>query len=154
VGAVESMAAFQGRLAYIQDGIVNLQDAEPGTGAVPTYSVKTNMFQGFDAVGYGQLNRIGALLTYQGPCTLNLYLSDDGSDYTTLIATWELTDVDYDPGQRVVLLKDPPAQMKDSFSLKFEVTGTTDSQGVWLHAVAVDVEKVPEHARKGTRFNL
>lgn len=157
VGAVSALAENQGRLAYVQAGIVYLQDAEPGVGSGIVYSLKTNLFQGFQGIGFGQLNRIGGLFTYQGPCTITLRLSTDGLDYASTpnpIATWVLTDTDYDPGDRIPLLKDPPNQMQDSFSLLFEVTPTTDSEGVWIHAVAVDIDGAPELVRKGGQFNL
>jgi hypothetical protein len=154
VGAVSAMAEYQGRLAYVQGGVVFLQDEAAGIGAGVDYSLKTNLFQGFNAIGWGQLGRIGALTTYRGPCTLNLYLTKDGVDYSGLIGTWVLTDVDYDPGDRIVLLKDAPEQMLDSFGLLYEVLPENDSEGVWLHAVAVDVEGAPELARRGPAHNL
>lgn len=157
VGACTAMAVHDGRIAYIQAGIVYLQDEEPGVGSGIAYSLKTNLFQGFQTLGFGQLNRVGALLTYQGPCTITLRLSPDGVDYTTSpnpIATWTLTDAAYDPGDRIQLLKDPPQQMMDSFSLLFDITPTSSSQGVWVHAIAVDVDGSPEMVRKGGAYNL
>lgn len=154
VGAVAALAEYQGRLAYVQSGVVYLQDELPGTGTAVEYSLKTNMFQGFQTIGHGQLNRIGFLGTYRGPCTVNLYYSSDGVDYTTLIGTWALTDTDFDPGDRIVELKDPPAQMTDSFGLLYEVVPQNGSEGVWMHAVAVDVTGSAELARRGPGFNL
>jgi hypothetical protein len=154
VGATEAMAEYQGRIAYVQAGIVYLQDEEPGVGTAIEYSFKTNMFQGFQAIGFGQLNRIGALLTYQGPCTINLYLTTDGVDYSGQIASWDLTDAVYDPGDRIQLLKDPPNQMLDTFGLMYEVVPENGSEGVWFHVIAVDVDGSPELVRKGPNFNL
>ncbi len=153
VGVVASIAEYQGRLAYIQAGVVYVQDAAPGVGTAVTMTLKTGMWQGFSALGFGQLNRIGALVTYQGPATLNLYLSTDGEDYTGLIGTWALTDSEYDPGDRIPLLKDPPVQMHDSYSLLYQMIPDNGSEGVWIHAVAVDVDGSPEHVRKGPNFN-
>lgn len=152
VGAVAAIAEYQGKLAYIQAGIVYVQDDAPGTGTAITLTLKAGMWQGFNGLGYGQLNRIGALVTYQGPATLNLYLSTDGEDFTGLIGTWVLTDSEYDPGDRIQLLKDPPVQMHDSYALMYEMIPTASSEGVWLHAVAVDVDGAPEHVRKGPSF--
>jgi hypothetical protein len=154
VGAVAALAEYQGRLAYVQAGVVYVQDELPGTGTAVEYSLKTNMFQGFQTIGHGQLNRIGFLGTYRGPCTVNLYYSSDGVDYTTLIGTWTLADADFDPGDRIVELKDPPAQMTDSFGLLYEVVPQNGSEGVWMHAVAVDVTGSAELARRGPVFNL
>jgi len=154
VGAVSALAEHQGRLAFVQSGVVFLQDEAPGVGTGVDYSLKTNLFQGFNAIGWGQLNRIGGLATYRGPCTVNLYLSQNGEGYTGLIASWPLTDADHDAGDRLVLLKDPPEQMLDSFGLLFEVLPEDNSEGVWFHAVAVDVTGAPELARKGPAKNL
>lgn len=153
VGAVAALAEYQGRLAYVQSGIVYLQDEAPGVGTAVEMTLKTNMFQGFQTIGHGQLNRIGFLSTYQGPTTVNLYYTSDGVDYTTLIGTWAFADADYDPGDRIVALKDPPAQMADSFGLLYEVVPTNGSAGVWMHAVAVDVTGSAELARRGSTFN-
>jgi hypothetical protein len=154
VGAVAALAEHDGRLAYAQDGVVYLQDEATGVGAGVTARLDTNMFQGFQALGWGQLNRIGALITYQGPCTVNLYLTRDGVDYGSAIASWALTDADYSAGDRDVLLKDPPDQMGDTFGLRIEMAPETGSEGAWLHAVAVDVDGAPELARKGPAKNL
>jgi len=153
VGAVNALAEFDGRLAYVQDGIVYLQNEARGTGAAITYSFKTNLFQGFQTIGFGQLNRVGGLFTYQGPCTINLYLSTDGVDYSGQIESWALTDSEYSAGDRIPLLKDPPDQMLDTFGLMYEVIPESDSEGVWIHAVAVDVDGSPELVRKGPAYN-
>lgn len=153
VGAVSAMAEHQGRIAYVQSGIVYLQDEEPGVGSGIVYSLKTNMFQGFQTIGWGQLNRIGLLVTYRGECTVRLYLSEDGESYSGLIGTWSLTESANDSGDRLQLLKDPPKQMLDSFSLLVEVTPISNSEGVWIHAIAVDVDGSPEMARKGGNVN-
>ncbi len=63
VGAVAALAEYQGRLAYVQAGVVYVQDELPGTGTAVEYSLKTNMFQGFQTIGHGQLYRIGFLGT-------------------------------------------------------------------------------------------
>jgi hypothetical protein len=85
---------------------------------------------------------------------VNLYLTRDGVDYGTAIASWSLTDADYSAGDRDVLLKDPPDQMGDTFGLRIEMVPESGSKGAWLHAVAVDVDGAPELARKGTAKNL
>lgn len=153
VGVVTAMAEHDGRIAYVQSGVVYLQDEEPGVGSAIVYSVKTNMFQGFQAIGWGQLNRIGILVTYRGECEVKLYLSEDGETFSGLIGTWTLADADYNPGDRLQLLKDPPKQMLDSFALLIEVTPEDDSEGVWIHAIALDTDGSPEMARKGGNVN-
>ena len=153
VGAVTSMAEFDGRLAYIQAGIVYLQDAAPGSGTAVVYSVKTGMAQSFQALGYGQFNKAGFLGTYRGPCTVVLKIRTADESFTT-IATWSLAASEYTVGKRVSLFKEPPEQMLASWALSLTVTPATDSEGVWLHALAVDTSQSPEMARKGSTHSL
>jgi hypothetical protein len=153
VGAVTSMAEFDGRLAYIQAGIVYLQDASPGSGTAVVYSVKTGMAQSFQTLGYGQFNKAGFLGTYRGPCTVVLKMRTADESFTT-IATWSLAASEYTVGKRVMLFKEPPEQMLASWALQLTVTPTADSEGVWLHALAVDTSQSPEMARRGSTHSL
>lgn len=148
VGVVSTLTTYQGRLAYIQSGIVYIQDASPGSGTFVAYSVTTGMFQGFQVLGYGQLNEIGILGTFRGNCTVTISLSVNGTTFDTL-DTFSLTTSEYSVGQRVRLMKAPATMQYDSFSVKVAITGTTDSEGLWLHALALDTETQPDPVRLG-----
>jgi hypothetical protein len=148
VGVVSSLATYQGRLAYIQSGIVYIQDASPGSGTFVGYSVTTGMFQGFQVLGYGQLNEIGILGTFRGDCTVTISLSVNGTSFSTL-DTFSLTTAEYAVGQRVRLMKAPATMQYDSFAVKVAITGTTNSEGLWLHALALDTELQPDLVRLG-----
>lgn len=157
VGAVSALGEYDGRIAYAQSGTVYLQDKSPGSGTFVTYYVTQGMFQGFQVSGWGQLNKIGVIATYRGDCTVKIYLSTDGNDYTDEIASFTVTAAgkNVSAGDRFPLMKEPAVQMQDQFALKVEVThGSTDSEGIWLHAIAFDTEKQPEFARKGAAFRL
>jgi hypothetical protein len=148
VGAVSALTTYQGRLVYVQAGVVYIQDASPGAGAFVSYSVTTGMFQGFQVLGYGQLNQIGILGTFRGDCTVTISLSVNGTTFSTL-DTFSLTTSEYSVGQRVQLMKAPATMNYDSFAVKVAITGTTDSEGLWLHALALDTETQPDLVRKG-----
>lgn len=148
VGAVSSLAEYQGRLAYVQSGIVYLQDASPGSGAFPTVQLDSGLFQGFQALGYGALQELGVLATFRGRCTITLKIGTDGITFPDTIAAWALSATEYSVGQRVQLLIDAPKQEFDSFAIRAEVsdvTGTTE--GAWLHAFAVKTESKPDFVR-------
>lgn len=149
VGAVTALADYQGRLAYIQGGIVYLQDAAPGSGTGPDYYVSTGMFQGFQALGYGAVNELGFLGTFRGNCTVTIHESIDGVSFGSAIASWSLTTAEYAVNQRVTLKKPPRLQVRDSMALRFKVSGMSSSEGVWLHAAALETTQAPRLSRQG-----
>lgn len=149
VGAATSLAEYQGRLAYIQSGIVYLQDAAPGSGTGPDYYVSTGMFQGFQALGYGAVNELGFLGTFRGNCTVTIHESIDGVSFGTAIATWVLTTGEYAVNQRVTLKKPPRLQVRDSMALRYKVSSMSSSEGVWLHAAALETTLAPRMSRQG-----
>lgn len=152
VGPCAAMVDYQGRLAVIQAGVVLLQDAAPGAGTFVSYFAQTGMFQGFGALGWGELHQVGFLGTYRGPCTVEIFGSPDGTDFSTSLGAFPLTGLAV--GSRVVRLLQPALADRDSFALKYVVTGTTDSEGLWLHAAAVNTERKPGFARLGASHNL
>lgn len=149
VGAVQSLCEYQGRLVYLQGGLVYLENATRGTGTFVAYSVSTGMFQGFQALGWGQVNEVGFLGTFRGDCTVTITASANGTSFSEILASWSLSSSEYSVGERVTLLKAPAVQMRDSFALKYAVTGTSDSEGVWLHAAALDTDRAPHFSRQG-----
>lgn len=148
VGAVTSLAEYQGRLAYVQGGIVYVQDAAPGVGAFPTMTLDSGMFQGFQGLGYGALQELGVLATFRGRCTLTLKIGTNGTTFPDTIAAWALTASEYAVGQRVQLLIDTPQQQYDSFAIRAEVSDVAgDTEGLWLHAFAAKTENAPDFVR-------
>ncbi len=149
VGAVSALSEFQGRLAYIQAGIVYLQDAAPGSGTGPDYYVSTGMFQGFQALGFGAVNELGFLGTFRGNCTVTIHESVDGVSFGSAIASWALSSSKYSVNERVTLLKPPALQVRDSMALRYKVSAMSASEGVWLHAIALDTTLAPRMSRQG-----
>jgi hypothetical protein len=155
VGACSALDQFQGRLVYIQAGVVYLEDASPGLGTFVPYLVRSGMFQGFQALGYGQVNEIGFLGTFRDDCVVTIKRSANGTTYPETLATFTLTTAGYAVGQRVTLLKSPNPAMQDSFALEYSVTSASaDSEGVWLHAAALDTTHAPRFSRQGPAHKL
>jgi hypothetical protein len=154
VGAVTSMADYQGRIAMVQGGVVLIQDAVPGVGTSVPYYVTTGMFQGFQGLGYGALQQVGVLGTYRGPFTLEIRKSINGSAFPVSLGSWVVTGADYAVGDRVVKLVTPAVMTHDQFALQYLVTPTADSEGLWLHAAAIETDKQPGFTRLGARHNL
>lgn len=154
VGAVTAMVDYQGRLAYVQGGLVYLQDAAPGSGTGATYYVRSGLFQGFQALGYGQVNQAGLLGTFRGNCTVTLKRSRNGTAFSETLGSWSLTTSEYAVGDRVTLLKAPNPAMQDSFALEVNVSGLSSSEGLWLHALALDTDRAPYLSRQGPAHQL
>lgn len=154
IGAVSAISQYLGRLCYVQSGVVYLEDSAPGTGTFVSYSASSGKFQGFQTLGWGQCNQLGFLGTFRGNCTVTLTRSSDGATFSETLAAWSLTTSEYAVGQQVKLLKEPNPAMQDSFSLKLTVTGTTGSEGVWLHALALDTTQAPKLTRQGPAHKL
>jgi hypothetical protein len=155
VGAVVSLAVYQGRLVYLQAGVVYLEDASPGLGTFVGYYARTGMFQGFQGLGYGQVNQIGFLGTFRDDCTVTIKRSANGTTYPETLAVFTLTTAQYAVGQRVTLLKDPNPSMQDSFALEYSVASASpDSEGIWLHAAALDTTAAPKFTRLGPANKL
>lgn len=154
VGVVTSMADYQGRIAIVQAGVVLIQDTAPGVGTAVPYNAVTGMFQGFQGLGYGALQQVGVLGTYRGPFTLEILKSIDGTTFPTSLGSWVVTGADYAVGDRVTKLVTPAVMQHDQFALKYVVTPTADSEGLWLHAAAIETEKQPGFVRAGAAHNL
>jgi hypothetical protein len=133
----------------VQAGVVYLQDTAPGAGTGPDYFVATNMFQGFGTLGYGQVNEAGVLGTFRGNCIVTIARGRNGSTFPETLATWSLTAAEYAVGDRVTLLKAPNPAMQDSFALKVTVSAMNASEGLWLHALALDTTQSPYPSRQG-----
>lgn len=148
VGAVTALVSYQGRLAYLQAGIVYLQDSAPGTGTFPTMQLDSGLFQGFQGLGYGQLQEVGFLGTYRGPITITLKIGTDGETFPDTLATWSLTGAEYSVGQRVQLLVDSKQFDYDSFAIRLEQSSVAGgTEGAWIHAYALKTEQAPDLVR-------
>jgi hypothetical protein len=113
------------------------------------------MFQGFQGLGYGQVNEIGFLGTFRDECTVTIKRSANGTAFPETLAVFTLTTAEYAVGQRVTLLKEPNPSMQDSFALEYSVASVNpNSEGVWLHAAALDTTAAPKFTRQGPAHKL
>jgi hypothetical protein len=153
VGAVDAIAEYDGRLVLVQNGAVFLQD-ENASGALPTLTVRIGSFLNFGTVGWGGINSISALGTFQGDCTLDLQISyDDGRTWTSCGVKLLSSAVGYAAGSPIEEQWHPAIMECSRFQLQVIVSSSTeDSGGAWIHSLDIDVEKDPGPARKGQAY--
>lgn len=151
VGAVTALAEYDGRLAYVQAGVVFLQDLAPGTGAAPTQDIETFSFNFGTVLDWGAVLRVGVAGEYRADATVQLFFSlNDGLTWD-LLETQSYTSGEYAVGQRIQLLKAPPTQRVDRFALRARVTGGSDSAGLKLNAFVFETDKAPGMTRAAAR---
>jgi hypothetical protein len=161
--AIRSVSEYGGRLVYVNPaGAVKLQDSAiaQGAGALPTVSVRTGSLRPFSALGYGDIIRIGLLGTYLGDCTVEGFISyDDGKTWTSMgtqtvtaaAFTNALTGAAIAAGDPITLLYAPQVRSTDRFSLRFDVTNSTNTGGVRLHVVSFEAEAQEGTVRRAAR---
>lgn len=154
VGAVTALAEFGERVAYVQGGIVFLQDTAPGLGTFVSMSVSSGMFQGFQSLGWGAINRIGFAGTWFSDCTIEAFMDQgQGIGFVSLGQIAATAANGYVSGQFVTLLWAPITQKLDQFSVKYVVTSASSGEGIQLNSHAFDVDRAPELSRQGAAFN-
>lgn len=152
IGVVTSIVEYNGRLALVLADVVQLQDAVVGSGAMPTLSVRTGSIRLFNAQGRGNLFRIGLLGTYRGDCSIQGYISyDDGLTWTAMGAAYSITSATYSTDAAIDLQFDPPEHDVSRFALRFDVTGGSNTAGVYLHAFSLEAESDDFLARRPAR---
>jgi hypothetical protein len=137
VGVVDSVAEFEGRIVYLQDGVVFIEDTAAGVGTFVPLTVTLGSFTGFGPMGWGDIQRIMLLGTYQGDCAIEAQISyNDGRSWVTL-GTFNIAASDgYVADDPVELEFVPAIQEVSRFALRFlETSSESNSQGVWLNAL-------------------
>jgi hypothetical protein len=164
VGVVASLVEYDGRIAYIQSGVVYLEqtDIAVSGSALPTMSVRTGSFRPFSALGYGDVIRIGLLGTYLGDCTVTGYISyDDGKTWTAMdagvavtAAAWTnaITGAAIAAGDPITILYTPNVRAVDRFSIRFDVTNVaSNTGGIRMHVLSFEVEAQEGMVRRAAR---
>jgi hypothetical protein len=148
VGAVAAVAEYDGRIAYVQAGVVYLQDAAPGTGSMPDQLARTGRFRHDTGLGYGALTGVGVLGEYAGG-TFTLFLDISFNDGRTWVTIEQETysAATHVAGQTITLTKAPPIQRSAGFRLRFRVTGSSESAGIVLNSLVTETEKAYALAR-------
>lgn len=154
VGPVTALAEFVERVAYVQGGVVFLQDTAVGSGTFVSMQVSSGMFQGFQSLGWGAINKIGFGATWKSDCTVEAFIDySDGLGFITLGQFALMAANGYVAGQSVTVLWDPLLQKLDQFAIKFVVTSGTSGEGIQLNTYAFDVDRAPELSRQGAAMN-
>lgn len=151
---VRSLATFAGRLAWVtSSGVVRLADSTTGSGTeLITCSLVTGSSVDFGSLGYGAILKIGLLVQYMGPCTLQGQISyDDGRTFEPL-GTFDFTS-GFVAGQHVPVLWTPARQRTDRFVLQFNMAHSSVSPQLRLNKLVLEVEKAPGTTRLGASSN-
>lgn len=161
--AVRSVSELDGRLVYVNtSGVVKQQDATiaSGSDALPTIRLDTASFRFFGMTGWGELCKVMLLGTFIGACTVEAFISyDDGASYTSM-GSFSITQADAgtypSAGSGVALgpvTKEwcPNIRTVDRFRLKFQITNATNTGGLRLHAISLEVQAQNGKARLPSR---
>jgi hypothetical protein len=146
VGPVSAVSELAGRLAFIQGGVVFLQDAAPGNGAYPTITIKTGVFPVEKRLGWGHVYNMGLLGKDVAPCTIEAFIDyDDGVGFQSL-GQEALTGA----GNNFELFWSCSQQKTPRMALKWVITGASNTLGCQLKSWALEVEKAPNFSRAGS----
>jgi hypothetical protein len=163
VGVTSALVEYDGRIAFIQGGLVFLEntDAAVGGSALPTMSVRTGSFRPFSALGRGDIIEIGLLGTYLGDSTVEGFISyDDGKTWSSMgtatvtTAAWTnaITGAAIASGDPITILFTPNVRSVDRFSLRFDVTNlSSNTGGIRMHVVSFEVEAQEGMVRRAAR---
>jgi hypothetical protein len=156
VGVTTAPTEYDGRLAFIQSSVVNVEAAAVGSGgtALPEVSVRTGSIRLFSALGYGTLCKVGLLMTYLGDCTVEGFISyDDGKTWTSMgseiVTAAALGLASGDPHTTIWT---PARREVDRFALRFDVTNvSSNTGGVRMHVMSLEAESQDFTTRKPAR---
>lgn len=152
VGAVSALAEYDGRLAYVQAGVVYLEDAAPGSGTFVPLTVTLGSFTGHGPGGWGTMHKLMLLGVYRGDCNVEAQISyNDGRSWTTL-GDFDVTAANgYTADDPFELEFAPAVNNSSRFAFRFLVTSDSDdSEGAWLIALTLYHSKSQGPARKGS----
>ena len=146
VGAVTSLCEHDGKLAYIQGGVVYLEDDDYGTGAAVPITVQTGNVAKTGAAGASGFQRALLVGVFQGNCTAELRIKyQNDSAFSSLGVRTLNTAAGFAAGSPFELEWNPTRDDGSRYELELEVTGTTGTKLAWLNALEVhyDVDDGP-----------
>lgn len=151
VGVVTALAEWEGRLVYIQAGIVYLEDLTNGSGTFVPVTVRTGSIDKFGVLGAGAVERVLVLGVYQGDCSIELQISyDDGRTWVTAGTQAVTASAGYAVDAPVELEFTPAIADTGRVALQLLVTSAvSNSAGVWLSAIEVHHDKDDGPVRLG-----
>ncbi len=142
VGAVSSLAEYDGRLAYVKAGVVYLEDEDYGTGTAVELSLKTGNVAKSGVAGAGGCQRILATGAWRGDCTFELRISYDDQQTFDTLGTQSLLAADgYSLGDPIDLEWAPNRDDVSRFALELVVSSASaNTQLAWLVALEAHYE--------------
>lgn len=154
VGKVDALAEYNGRLVYLQGGVAFLEDLTPGVGTFVALTVTMGDFGTFGLLGWGSVQKCVVLGTYRGDCQLEVQISYNGGRTWVTLGNFAVTAAaGYTINDPVELEFVPAIQEVSRFSLRFLVTSaSSNSEGMWLHALRLQHNTHKGTVRKGSAF--
>jgi hypothetical protein len=147
VGVVTSMCEHDGKLAYIQAGVVYLEDDDYGTGAAVQITVQTGNIAKTGAAGASGFQRALLVGVFQDECTAELRIKyQNDTSFTSLGVRTLNTANGFTAGAPFELEWAPTRDDGSRYELELVVTSTaTDTKMAWLNALEVhyDVDDGP-----------
>ncbi len=138
VGVVDSLAEYQGRIAYVQGGLVYLEDDAAGAGAVPSVLAETGSIPMASVLGAGGIERVLVLGIYQDDCTIELLASyDDGKTFVSCGVKVVTASAGFGVNQPVELEWMPAQSETGRIALRVVMSGAADSLACYLNAIEV-----------------
>lgn len=153
LGVVDAVCEYQGRLAYCtRAGAVFLQNAAPGSGAMPTQIFETFDFDFGTGLSWGEAISFGLIGTKKGDATAALAISYDSGDSYTTIETFAVTTAGgYTTGKPFELKKAIPNRDCSRFAIKLTISGGSDTEGLRINEVVLETDSAPGMARLPAR---
>lgn len=160
--AISAISEYDGRLVYVSGGSVFLQNATigGGIGALPTITLDTGSFRLFPAGGYGTLCKLVVLGTYVGDSTLEAFVSyDDGKTWTSCGQQAVTAANMFNPqtgaalasGDPVTVIFTPNRREVDRFAIRLVASNATNTGGLRLHMLSLEVEAQDFATRQAAR---
>jgi hypothetical protein len=147
VGVVTSMAEHDGRLAYIQGGVVYLEDDDYGEGTAVPLTISTGNVAKTGAAGASGIQLIHLVGVFQDECTAEMRIKyTDDVSFTSLGVQTLNTASGYSTGEPFDLEWQPPRDDGSRYELELVVTSSaTDTKLAWLNAIEVhyDIDDGP-----------
>jgi hypothetical protein len=139
VGVVDALAEHDGRLAYLQGGVVYLEDSDYGSGTAVPLTVDTGNVARTGSAGAGGVERMLATGVYQGDCTAELLIKYTDDQSFTSLGTQDLLAADgYSAGDPFDLEWAPNRDDVSRFELRLSITSTaSNTKQAWCNAIEV-----------------
>lgn len=163
INYAQSVAEHDGRLAFANNAgqTIYIENASAGLGggAAMTASLRTGSLRPFGVSGFGDLAKVQLLGTYVGDSTVEAFASyDDGKTWTSLgsVAVTAANAALGNPVSGSALAADDPITLEwlpngggnlSRVALRFDVTETTDTGAMRMHAIVLEVQSAGGTAR-------